>query len=206
MRVWHQLTRRWHASGMAASSVQQLLHISIPTVPAASICRCGQVLQGVWLAMQEAAFRRQVQSKLLKEAMEEWRTEAAFAVRSRTVIAAAVARMRGQALLAALDTWRAEASKQRKVSCEQRTRGLGGSCSDTLLSPLAAMLCDLACTRAEICSGCVHPCLVRTARMQSGILRTSIQLPMLHVAWLSYVTSSSKGPSTDRSCCRCGQQ
>ena len=69
--------------------------------------------------MQEAAFRHQVRRKLLKEVMEEWHTEIAFAMRSRTILAAAVARMRGQALLAALDTWRAEAAKQRKVSCDR---------------------------------------------------------------------------------------
>ena len=67
--------------------------------------------------MQEAGLRLQVHSKRLREVLQEWRSETVFAAHSRTVIAAAVARMSNRSLLAAMDTWRAEASKQRKVSC-----------------------------------------------------------------------------------------
>ena len=66
--------------------------------------------------VQETGLRRQVLSKHLREVLGEWRSETVFAAHSRAVIAAAVARMSNRSLLAAMDTWRAEASKQRKVS------------------------------------------------------------------------------------------
>ena len=81
---------------------------------------CASVLlfRGLILCLiQGASLKQQVQSRLLKDSVAEWRAEAAFAMHSRSIVAAAVARMRNQALVATLDTWQTEACKQRKVTC-----------------------------------------------------------------------------------------
>lgn len=60
----------------------------------------------MWL--QEVQLQVQSRTRCLKAVMEEWHAAAAFQAYSQHILAACVARMKGQAVAAAFDTWRYE--------------------------------------------------------------------------------------------------
>ena len=79
-----------------------------------AVCACKHGLSTpshhakAYMWLQEVQLLLQSRTRCLKAVLEEWHAAAAFQAYSQRILAACVARMKGQAVAAAFDTWRYE--------------------------------------------------------------------------------------------------